>query len=83
MSEKGKIYKSGLMDKWDAHMPNKAGWFHDDYMVSSEQVHFHLPNSYQSHAKGRGWSAGINKKIYRASPYGICVDREHVGKTEQ
>lgn len=82
-STKGPIYKSQSMDKWDAYMPNKPGFVHDDYVVGGEHSKFHMPNQYMYRDNGPGWSAGVNKKLHKASAFGVFVDHMYVGKTEQ
>lgn len=79
-----KIQKSSGMDKFDAWMPNKGSFIHDDYYVSNEKHAFHLKSAYGWRSGCRkGFSMGIQKKMYRASPLGIMVDSQYIGKSDE
>lgn len=78
-----KIQKGGGLDKYDAYMPNKAHWIHDDYYVSMHQREFHSSAAW-GYREGRrhGFRMGVNNKMYKASPMGISVDGHYVGKSD-
>lgn len=78
-----KIHKHRSMDKYDGYMPNKAHWIHNDYHVSMMQEMFHTASAYGYHDSRRhGFSIGIEKKMWKASGYGINIDSEYVGKSD-
>lgn len=80
-----KIHKSGSLDKYDAYMPNKPHWIHDDFYVSNEQYEFHTSAGW-GYQEGRrtGFRVGVNNKAWKVSPMGICVDdrARHIGKSD-
>jgi hypothetical protein len=78
-----RLYKSHGMDKYDAYIPPKQNFIHDDYYVSHYQECFHLSSAYASRAKGRGWTMGVQKKMWQASGRGIMVDGSGTGKSDQ
>lgn len=76
-------YKHNLHDKYDSYMPNKPHWVQGEYRVSGESEQFHLGNAYMSNGYGRGTSFGVSKKAWVVSGYGINIDNQYIGKSEQ
>jgi hypothetical protein len=78
------IKSSSAIDKYDAHVPSKCDFIHDDYYISGESYRFSVKCSYayQEGGSRRGFSMGVQKKIYRASSEGIIVDGHYVGKSD-
>lgn len=78
-----RLSKHGSRDKYDGHMPNKAHWVHDDYYVSYYQECFHISTAW-GYMEGRrsGFSMGVDKKFWKASGYGIKIDSQHIGKSD-
>lgn len=78
-----KITKSSGMDKYDAHMPNKCDFIHDYYYLSCEKYRFSIKQAY-GHREGdrRGFSMGVQRRVYKVSSEGIRVDGYYVGKSD-
>ncbi len=78
-----KITKSSGLDKYDAHMPNKCDFIHDDYYISGESYRVSVKAAYAwREGNSKGFSIGVQKKIYKASSEGIMVDGHYVGKSD-
>jgi hypothetical protein len=80
-----KFYKGHGFDKYEAHLPVKNTFIHDDYYVSANQEKFHLATAYGYRDQGRGWSMGVQKKMFKASGSGWIVDQDGgaTGKSDQ
>ena len=77
-----RLIKHGDNDKDDGYMPNKPDFFHDDYCVSGYQDLFHTPKAYGYRDRGRGFSMGVQKRMWKASGKGIRVDGSGTGKSD-
>lgn len=80
-------FKHQMLDKYEAHIPNKAHWVHGEYYVSTESERFHLSygwldNGVSAGRRRSGTRFGIQKKLYHATSCGIQVDSAYVGKSE-
>ena len=82
MSSDNRLIKHGDMDKYDGYMPNKPEFFHDDYYISGHQDLFHTPKAFGYRGRGRGFSMGVQKKMWKASGRGIKVDGSGTGKSD-
>jgi len=77
-----RLIKHSDMDKYDGYMPNKPEFIHDDYHVSQLQENFSTPKAYGYRGHGRGFSFGVQKKMWKASGRGIQVDGSGIGKSD-
>lgn len=77
-------FKNIFLDKFEAYMPNQPNWIHDDCMVSCDSREFHLSSGFISFADGSrpGTMFGVNRKLTKASGYGIFIDSARIGKTD-
>lgn len=77
------IRKHQMLDKYEAHMPNKANWVQGEYYVSLESERFHLSYGWRDHGGIKGGTRfGVQRKLHHASGSGINVDSHYVGKSE-
>lgn len=84
MSSDNKVqwFKGGGWDKYDCHTP-KEHWIHDDYYVSMHQREFHSAYTYMyPDGPGPGRGVGVQKKLYKVSSHGICVNGHYIGKSD-
>lgn len=80
----GTVYKHLSQDKDDGYIPAKDNFLHDDWRVSNQRENFHIANGYGYRMRGRGWSFGVKKKIWCASPRGERVDGyNNCGKSDE
>lgn len=78
-----KINKSSGLDKFDAHMPNKCDFIHDDYYISGEKYKFSIKQAYGwKEGSRKGFSMGVQRKLHKVSSEGIVVDGHYVGKSD-
>lgn len=79
-----KIRKHTYLDKFEAYLPNKPHWVHEDYGVSGQSdSHFHTSVAYgYSGRRLRGFRFGINNKVFKASGKGIMIDSHYIGKSD-
>lgn len=76
--------KCGGLDKYDAYVPAKNQFLHDDFYVSAWKHKFHMSTAHGYYTRGKGgWNMGTQKKLYKASPNGINVDSHYVGKSDE
>lgn len=77
------MYKHRSLDKYEAYKPDKSHFVQDIYPAGCQAERFHNPSGYANFGRGkRGFSFGIQKKLYRVSGNGINIDSYHVGKSE-
>lgn len=83
MSQK-KFNKHADDDKWDAYMPNRS-WLQDNFDASRWIGSFHSQIAYAYFLGSRkGFTLGTQKKIVKASGYGINTDASagYIGKSD-
>lgn len=78
------LRKGHGLDKFDGYIPKRHDFLHDNYNVSYQQESFSIRSGYAwDHAgKRRGFSYGVDKKIWKASGRGINVDSQDIGKSD-
>lgn len=78
------IYKHQSIDKDDGFVLPKEQFIHDDWRVSNYKESFHCSTAYGYRARGRGWTMGVQKRCWMASPRGILVDGyNNAGKSDE
>ncbi len=77
--------KGGGLDKWDGWRPSGKHFVHTNSDVSRYDAHFSVRAGYvwDKRGRARGWSYGVDKKIYLVSPQGICIDSIFIGKSDE
>lgn len=73
-----KLNKHLNTDKYDAYIPVRDNFIHEDGNVGMYSEKLHLPRAYGYNTKNRrnGFVFGIQKKVDCVSPRGIFVDRK-------
>jgi hypothetical protein len=69
-------------DKFDAHMPNKAHFVHDEMTVSKYSDRFHSHSTSGLKFGGGYVQFGVCKNLSSASSEGYYIDAYYVGKSD-
>lgn len=76
--------KYGSLDKYDAFIPVKNQFIHDDYYVSAWKYNFHTSTAYVFRTKNQGnLHMGVQKCQNKISPKGLKVDKLYIGKSDE
>ena len=73
------------MDKWEAYRPSGTQFIQTESYISDKSEKFSVRRGYawDYQRKRRGFTYGVDKKLYHASGSGILIDTEYVGKTDE
>jgi hypothetical protein len=77
-----KLYKHKSGEKFEGYLPSRPNFINDNYKVSSESGNFDAKTAWAYRLKGKGKHIGVQKRIWRISPLGYCIDSVDVGKSE-